>query len=87
MSKKLPLKWFPDEFTARPIRLQKVDKWAEYHAKSGLRPYFDTWEEAYEWMLNKATKNLARAKKELSSAERFLNKVRVFTKPDNEQLL
>lgn len=79
MAKKLPMKWFPG-YTAQ-IRLRKVDKWAEHFAKHGS-PYFDTWEEAHLYMVEKAKKDLDQCKRNFDSAKRHLSKVEALKKPD-----
>jgi len=73
MTKTLPKKWFPC-YTAR-ISLKKVDKWAEYQKK--MNPYFDTWEEAHAHMLSAAEKRLEIAKRDLKSATRHVERVRL----------
>jgi hypothetical protein len=80
--KKLPLKWFP-QCTAQ-IRLRKVDKWAEQFARNGISPYFDTWEEAHDYMMQKAITAEARAIKEVASAKRHLARVQALKKPESK---
>jgi hypothetical protein len=81
MAKKLPLKWFPSKWMAQ-IKLHKVDEWAEHWAKHGS-PYFDTWEEAHEYMLEKAIKRVDMARKDYTAAERYLARVKVLAKPQD----
>jgi len=81
--KKLPMKWFPG-CTAQ-IRLRKVDKWAEIHAKWGLHPYFDTWEEAHAYMMDDAIKKVQRLEKDLASGKRHLERVKLLKKPEPKE--
>jgi hypothetical protein len=81
MAKTLPKKWFPVHGQAK-ICLRKVDRWAEMHAKTGISPYFGTWEEAHAYMLDKATKKRNTLVRDLASIERHLAKVQVMSKPD-----
>lgn len=83
MSKALPLKWFPG-YTAQ-IRLGKVDGWAEVWAKQGTRPYFDTWEQARDYMIETTTKKINRLNRDLASERRHLVKVQNLQKPDEEK--
>lgn len=80
MAKKLPRKFFPG-YTAT-ITFSKVDRWAEMHAKTGIRPYFDTWEEAHSHMMLKAGEKLKRAERDLASAKRHFIKVSAMKKPE-----
>jgi hypothetical protein len=83
MGRKLPLKWFP-AYTAQ-IYLKKVDKWAETWAKNGVHPYFDTWEEARDFMIERAVGKIKRLKRELASEERHLAKVLTLIRPEDEE--
>jgi len=78
MPKANPKAWFP-AFTAR-ITFKKVDKWADYQAH--LRPYFPTWKEAHDWMLEKAAIRLKKAKAELKSATSHHMKVSAMKEPE-----
>jgi len=71
MTQPNPKKWFTSPIAK--ISCRKVDKWAERMRQH--RPYFDTWEEAHQWMLVKAKQDLEAAKKRFASAERHLKKV------------
>jgi len=71
MAKANPKKWFPG-YIAK-IYFRKVDAWAK--RRKQYQPYFDTWEEAHNYMLEKAKEDLAKSKKALASAERHLKKV------------
>lgn len=89
MAKKLPKKWFPNSYIVS-LRERKVDKWAEHFKEH--RPYFDTWQDAHQWMvsngearIDEAKKNLERAKKELKSAERYLEKTQAMQEPTMEE--
>ena len=73
MAAKLPMKYVAG-YTAQ-IRYKKIGKWEEYSAKTGIQPYFDTWEEAWKFMLDRAAKAKDRAEKDLASARRHLAKV------------
>lgn len=81
MSKPNPKKWFSSHIAK--ISFRKVDKWAENFKK--YRPYFDTWEEAHQFMLERAKIDLAIAMKAAASAERHLKKVQAM-KPPSEAL-
>ena len=72
MPAKLPQKWFPSDWSAT-IKLKKVDRWAE--SFKAHTPYFDSWEEAHAWQMQRAVTRLDRARKELKSAERHAAKV------------
>ena len=78
MAKKLPLAYFPGYIAA--IYKRKVDKWAQYRAKTGT-PYFETWIEAHGYMLNRARTAVARLEKDLASAKRHLAKVEKMEEP------
>jgi biotin-(acetyl-CoA carboxylase) ligase len=80
--KKLPMKWFPQ--CIAQIRFRKVDKWAEQFARNGITPYFDTWEEAHAYMLQKAITAETKATKALASAKRHLERVKALKKPKQE---
>lgn len=45
---------------------------------------FDTWEEAYAWMLERRITEVAAAKRVLSSAEKRLATARAMSKPEAE---
>lgn len=77
MTKALPKAYFPG--SVAKISYRKVDKWAV--AWKAHWPYFDTWEEAHAYMLDKATKHANRAKKEAAAAERHLKRVMEMEKP------
>lgn len=79
MAKALPKKYFPG-WNAK-IYLSKVDRWAEMHAKNGVRPYFDTWKEAHDYMVDRATRKVVRLEKELAAEKRHLAKVQGMTEP------
>jgi hypothetical protein len=73
MPKKLPMKYVVG-YTAQ-IRYKKIGKWEEDRAKDGIQPYFDTWEEAWKYMLERAVRAKEGAEKELASAKRHLARV------------
>lgn len=85
MANKLPRKWFPSPYIVS-LRERKVDRWAERSKEH--QPYFETWRDAHQWMIqngmtriDEAKRNLERAKKALASAERYLNKVKAMQEP------
>jgi glutathione S-transferase len=79
MSTALPRKWFPGTWMAK-AKFAKVDWWAEFHRKNG-HPYFDTWEEAHQHMVEKSKERLKRAQRELKSAEAFAKRVALMKPP------
>lgn len=79
MANPLQKKWFAAIYTAR-IALKKVDHWAEFHKQN--TPYFDTWEEAHAHSLDIAKTKLERAKCDLKSAERHLERVKLLKAPN-----
>lgn len=72
MPAKLQKKWFPSPWTAT-VKLKKVGCLAE--TLKAQMPYFDSWEEAHAWQVQRAAARLDRARKELKSAERHAAKV------------
>ena len=87
MAKANPVKFFPWLFTAR-ITLRKVDRYAKTQAARGIRPYFDTWEEAHRHLLDEAENGIesaharaAKAKRDIKAAERRLARVKAMEKP------
>lgn len=77
MPKANPKAWFTSPIAK--ITFRKVDKWAQYNAK--IRPYFPSWGDAHRWMLTKAEERLKRAKSELESAIKHLQKIRTMEEP------
>jgi hypothetical protein len=77
MAKALPRKYFPG-YTAR-IYYRKVDKWATMLKE----PYFDTWEEAHNHMLEKAKCEVTNAEKALAAAKRHLKRVEAMKEPES----
>lgn len=77
MAKANPKAWFTSPIAK--ITYSKVDKWAEYNAK--FRPFFPTWKEAHDWMLEKAEDRLKRAERELDSSRKFSEKVKAMKEP------
>jgi hypothetical protein len=74
-----PKKWFPAIYTAK-IWLRKVDRWAESRKKED--PYFDTWEEAHAYSVDRAKIRRDRAAREAESAQRHLARVLALKQPD-----
>lgn len=77
MPKANPKAWFTSPIAK--ITYKPVDKWAVHQAK--FRPYFDTWQEAWIWMMCKANERVSRAEKELRSAKAFRDKVKALKEP------
>ena len=86
MSKPLLKKYFPVHGQAKICR-RKVDRWAEIHAKNGTSPYFNTWQEARDYMLDKATKKRRTLIRDLASIERHLAKLQVMQVPEHDSRL
>ena len=72
-----PKAWFTN--SVAKISYRSVDKWAEQSRQ--YRPYFSTWKQAHDWMLDKAEERLKRAKSELVSARRALEKNKTMQDP------
>lgn len=84
MAAKLPRKWIAGPLAQ--IKLRPVDKWVEYQHRSGFRPYFDTWVEAHAWLVEKANRDLAMAKRTHEAAVRHQQRVQAMQPPpDAEQ--
>lgn len=81
MAKANPKAWFTSPLAK--ITYKSVDKTAEMWKKH--RPYFDTWQEAWVWMMCKANDRLAKAEKELRSAKAFRDKVKAMTAPTTDE--
>jgi hypothetical protein len=77
MARANPKAWFTSPLAK--ISFRSVDKWAEYNKK--FRPFFPTWKEAHDWMLEKATDRLTRAERELKSAQRHIQKIKELKEP------
>lgn len=86
MTKKLPFAFFP-AYAMAFIRHKKVDAWAARSAKNfpQIHPYFDTWQEAHDYLSSKAQKRLDDARRELKSAERHFAKVKAMVPPTPTQ--
>lgn len=80
MPKANPKAWFTSPLAK--ITYRSVDKWAVYQAR--FRPYFDTWQEAHDWMLERATERLKKAQAELKSATAHLAKIKELKEPTHE---
>ena len=65
-------KWFVNDYFAR-ITLRKCDRNAEFF--KSVTPFFDTWEEAHQYLTNRAQDRLKKAKAELPAAERNIKRV------------
>lgn len=83
MAARLPLAWFPNRYTAT-IRRRKVDRWAKSYAERGIQPYFDSWGEAYRWLLANAGKDLEKASKEVERRRKVLMRVLALSPPAGE---
>lgn len=79
MPKANPKAWFTSPIAK--ITYRSVDKWAEHNWK--FRPYFPTWKEAYDWMLEDSTERLKRAEKELKRAQRRIQQIKAMKEPTN----
>ncbi len=80
MAKANPKAWFPGCIAT--ISYKKVDAWAIRHAK--FAPFFDTWQLAHKWMLDRALKRLANATREAEAARKHLEKVLAMEEPAND---
>lgn len=78
MAAKLPAAWFPNPYMGT-IRRLKVDRFAPVHPS--LYPYFDTWAEAHEWLVDKAKKDLEKSSRELESNRKRLMRALEMTDP------
>lgn len=76
--KKAERKYFPS-YTAA-ISYRKVDKYAEQWKEH--RPFFDTWKEAHDYMVEKAMKTIEKLSRQLASEVRHLAKVQKMVNPD-----
>lgn len=59
------------------ISCKKVGDWAE--RQKATWPFFDTWEDAHAFMVERARKNLKKAERELASSKRHLASVLAMT--------
>jgi hypothetical protein len=71
MKQPLPKKYFPGCIAV--IYYRKEDGYAVQMRKHF--PYFDTWKEAHEYMLDKAEKKVNQMERDLASAKRHLARV------------
>lgn len=83
MGTRLPLAWFPNRYMAT-IRRRKVDRHAMSYAARGIQPYFDTWDEAHRWLIDKVGKDLEKASKEVESQRKRFMRVVALTAPSAE---
>lgn len=77
MARANPKAWFTSPIAK--ITYKKVDKWARIYERS--RPFFPTWKEVHDWMLRNAIDKVKRLERELVSARRHLDKVKMMTDP------
>lgn len=77
MPKANPKAWFTSPISK--ITYRSVDKHARYAER--FRPFFPTWKEAHDWMLNKAQERAQKAERELISARRALIKIKAMEPP------
>ena len=77
MPKANPKAWFTSHIAK--ISYRSVDKWAKYSEQ--LRPYFPTWKEAHDWMMERAGNRLKRAEGELKIAQRHCERVAAMQNP------
>lgn len=61
------------------ITYSKVNKWARQNER--FRPFFPTWKEAHGWMMKTAEDRVKRLERELASAKRHLDKVKMMVDP------
>jgi len=80
MAKANPKAWFVGPIAK--ITYTKVDKWARRNEQ--YRPFFPTWKGAHDWMLKTAGDRVKRLERELASAKRHLDKVKVMTDPGED---
>ena len=78
MATKLPMAWFPDRYMAT-IRMKRVDKWARFYAS--INPYFDTWDEANNWLRCRLLDELEGTLKDADRCRRKLTKAISLEKP------
>ena len=77
MAKANPKAYFPGYIAQ--ISYRKVDRTAQMWRAHW--PYFDTWKEAHDFMLERARAQLKKAQAELASARRHLDKVEAMKEP------
>jgi hypothetical protein len=77
MAKANPKAYFPGYIAQ--ISYRKVDRTAQ--AWRAHRPYFDTWKEAHDFMLERARARLKKSQAEIASAKRHLGKVEAMKEP------
>jgi hypothetical protein len=81
MPAKLPRKFFPEPFRAK-ISFRKVGKWEEVFAKRGNVPYFNTWEEARDYMGRTTMEKIKRLECDLARERRHLVRVESLVAPE-----
>lgn len=83
MAKANPKAYFPGAIAT--ISFNKVDAWARRQAKCypEYKSYFETWELAHKWMLDRAMKRLPHATREAESARKHLEKVLSMREPED----
>lgn len=72
-----PMAYFPQGIAK--ISYKKVDAWAERQKTTW--PFFETWEEAHAFMVERARKDLKKAERELASSKRHLAGVLAMSPP------
>lgn len=77
MAKANPKAWFTSPIAK--ITFRPVDKWARQAER--FRPFFPTWKEAHDWMLERAALRMKIAQAELKSATAHLEKIKAMTEP------
>lgn len=80
MAKANPKAFFPSRVAT--IGYKKVDACARRHAN--FKPFFDTWEEARKFMIDRAMKKLERASRELESHRKHLASVLAMKPPSGK---
>lgn len=85
MAKANPKAWFTSPIAK--ISYKSVDKFSM--SWKAIRPYFDTWKEAHDYMVEKAKTSIARYERDAASARRHLAKLQSMSDPtsntDKEQ--
>jgi hypothetical protein len=80
MAKANPKAWFVS--CIAKIYYRPVDKWAVQ--RRAYEPYFDTWQEAHNWMIKRAVGKIAQYEKSLQSLRRHLAKLQSMKDPTSE---
>ncbi|GIK44745.1 MAG: hypothetical protein K8L99_32810 [Anaerolineae bacterium] len=76
-----PMAYFPQGIAK--ISYKKVDAWAERQKTTW--PFFETWEEAHAFMVERAKKDIKKAERELASSKRHLASVLAMPPKNNQK--